>query len=457
MRSHKPSVYHLMDRLGYDVFKVESASAVCPPAICPGTRTRRPGVLARLAGSGRPGRWNAWLATIRRRERPGFYLHHSLLPHEPWIYLPSGRRSRPTGEDPIPGINKPPSFDDRDLSQNNHLRHLLQVGYVDRQIGMLLRRLRRTRQLEDALLFVLADHGYSFDMNVPSRRLVTEDSIDEVAPVPFFIKRPGQTAGEGEVDESFVRNIDVVPTIADVLGTDVHWRHDGHSAFSAATRARRQVALVTRDFSQVVRIGRDELDRRRLANRRRWATCSGPGLRACCCSATRGRRPTGSGRIQSCSTGAWPASTASRSRASRPRSETATSYAPCPQRRARSHPRGRPPIGCSPGRERDLAVAVNGRIRAIGRSFHLWRRECEYFSMIVPESALRDGANRVELFEVRRGHAGAARRRARPGSAHLVGGVRLRAPSRLTPGGLTPVDEGAEVALRSSRAMQVRK
>ncbi len=239
VRSHKPSVYHLMDRLGYQVFKVESASAVCPPAICPGTRTRRPGVLARLAGSGRPGRWKAWLATIRRRERPGFYLHHALLPHEPWIYLPSGRRSRPTGEDPVPGINKPPSFDNRGLSENNHLRHLLQVGYVDRQVGMLLHRLRRTRQLEDALLVVVADHGYSFALNVPSRRLVTEDSVDEVAPVPFFVKRPGQTAGEGEVDESFVRNIDVVPTIADELDTEVDWRNDGHSAFSEATRARR--------------------------------------------------------------------------------------------------------------------------------------------------------------------------------------------------------------------------
>src|SRR5688572_9136837 len=43
VRSHKPSVYHLMDRLGYEVFKVESASAVCPPAICPDARTRRPG------------------------------------------------------------------------------------------------------------------------------------------------------------------------------------------------------------------------------------------------------------------------------------------------------------------------------------------------------------------------------------------------------------------------------
>jgi len=58
VRSHKPSIFHVLDRLGYEVFKVESASAVCPPSICPGARTRRPGVLARLAGNGRPARFH---------------------------------------------------------------------------------------------------------------------------------------------------------------------------------------------------------------------------------------------------------------------------------------------------------------------------------------------------------------------------------------------------------------
>jgi len=48
---------------------------------------------------------------------------------------------------------------------------------------------------------------------------------------------------------------------------------------------------------------------------------------------------------------------------------------------------------------------VNGRISALTRSFHLWRADREYYSMVVPESALRAGANRVELFEVRRGRA----------------------------------------------------
>ena len=52
------------------------------------------------------------------------------------------------------------------------------------------------------------------------------------------------------------------------------------------------------------------------------------------------------------------------------------------------------------GEHRDIAVAVNGRIRAVGRSFDLWWKGREYFSVMVPETALRMGRNRVETFEL---------------------------------------------------------
>jgi hypothetical protein len=48
-----------------------------------------------------------------------------------------------------------------------------------------------------------------------------------------------------------------------------------------------------------------------------------------------------------------------------------------------------------------VAVAVNGRIRATGRSFRLRGKPKERFSMVVSEDSLRPGANRVALFEVR--------------------------------------------------------
>ena len=404
VRSHKPSVYHLMDRLGYEVFKVESASAVCPPAICPDARTRRPGVLARLAGAGRPARFHQWLGAIRRRPKPAFYFQHALLPHEPWLYLPSGRQSRPPGNDPVEGINKLPGFDDPDLSVHNHLRHVLQVGYTDRVVGELLDRLRRTGQLRRALLVVTADHGYSFQVGVRSRRLLSESNVEEIAPVPFFVKAPDQT--EGRVDESLVRNVDVVATIADLLGSSVFYKQDGHSAFSNATRARREFRIWTRDFAQEVRIGLAEMQERRALWRRRWASLFGTGIQSrilygdpWAMAYRIGPHPELLGRRVS-SLPVEPGdgisarvANAALLRHVRPDGALLPTRVTGPLR------------GVPFGEHRDVAVAVNGRIRAVGRSFDLWWRGREYFSLMVPETSLRPGRNRVEIFEVRAGRA----------------------------------------------------
>ena len=48
-----------------------------------------------------------------------------------------------------------------------------------------------------------------------------------------------------------------------------------------------------------------------------------------------------------------------------------------------------------------LAVAVGGRIEAVGWSFHLDGDPVEHYSVMVPEATLHDGHNRVEVFEVR--------------------------------------------------------
>ena len=400
VRSHKPSVYHLMDRLGYKVFKVESSSAICPPDICPGARTRRPGVLARLAGDGRPARFHRWVGAIRRRPQPSFYFHHGLMPHEPWIYLPDGRQVRPAGNDPIE-LNKLPGFDQTELSVHNHLRHLLQVGYTDHQVGELIARLRRTGMLRRALIIVTADHGYSFQIGVRSRRLLSQRNVEEIGPVPFFVKAPGQT--EGEVDPAFMRSLDVTPTIADLLGARVDWPHDGRSAFAASTRRRQGVALPTRDFSRVIRIGKTDLARRRAENRRRRARLVLTGAESDVLFGSPwaslyrvGSHPELLGRQAD----SLPAAAAGPASAVLANADLLDDVDPAdeilPTRVTGT-------IVGGTGELRDVAVAIDGRIRATGRSFRLRGNPRERFSMLVPEDSLRPGANRVELFEVRSG------------------------------------------------------
>ena len=50
-------------------------------------------------------------------------------------------------------------------------------------------------------------------------------------------------------------------------------------------------------------------------------------------------------------------------------------------------------------------LIVNGRIEAVGRSFHLVDDPVERFAVNVPESSLREGRNVVEMFEVTTGGA----------------------------------------------------
>ena len=400
-RSHPRSIYTLMDRLGYGIVDVASGEALCPPRICPDVRHRRPGVLKRLAGGGRPPRLHAWVGSIRSRGRPTFYLHHALLPHEPWIYLPSGNQSRPSGNDPVPEINGPKGFGDRALTDHNETRHLLQVGFVDRQVGRLMARLRRTGQLDQALVVVTADHGYAFEVGVKDRRLVTETNVEEIAPVPMFVKAPGQT--EGEIDPSFMRTLDVTPTIADLLGARIEWPHDGRSAFAAATRRRAGVALPTRDFSRVIRIGRAELARRRAENRRRRARLVLTGAESQLLFGSPwaalyrvGPHPELIGR----EAGSLPSAPAGAASAALANADLLRDVDPAdevvPTRVTGTI------LGGSGGL-RDVAVTVNGRIRATGRSFRLRGKPKERFSMLVPEESLRPGANRVDLYEVRRG------------------------------------------------------
>jgi hypothetical protein len=256
--------------------------------------------------------------------------------------------------------------------------------------------------LEESLLIVTADHGYSFRIGASSRRLLGERNVEEIAPVPMFVKAPGQM--EGDVNRSLARNIDLVATIADLLETDLSWKQDGHSVLSEEVRRRKLLTLPTRDFEQVIRIGIPELERRRARWRRRWARLFGTGAESVLLYGDPWARAYRIGpnrklldrRVATLRVRPTRSVTASVANA-RLFEQVA--------RGAKYFPtRVTGPLRGVPGEDhRDLALAVNGRIRAVGRSFDLRNKRREFFSFVLPESVLRTGANRLELFEVRPG------------------------------------------------------
>jgi hypothetical protein len=61
---------------------------------------------------------------------------------------------------------------------------------------------------------------------------VTDANREEVYRVPLFIKVPGQI--DGEIRDDSVQNLDVLPSIVDVLGATVDWKFDGHSLYDGS-------------------------------------------------------------------------------------------------------------------------------------------------------------------------------------------------------------------------------
>jgi hypothetical protein len=395
-RGHPHSIYDVFGRKGYAIRHVEAATSICPPRWCRGAHGGRPGILAQLQ-EGRRERLARLLGSIRPTDEPTFWLGHVLLPHGPYMFLPSGKQTRPDWQDPIPGMNSTPGFYSDYLALHAQQRLQLQIGFVDRELGRLFARMRRQGTFDKSLIVVTADHGISSESGVPSRRDTDMRNIDELAPVPLFVKAPRQQ--HGRVVRSYVRTTDVAPTIADLVNARLPYRADGRSAFSRAVRARRGAMIIKRDFSRRLHISARALERRRDAL-----------LQA-------RLRHFGSGDWDRLYTGIGP----SRELIGRPVAELARAGAGRVQasivravdlRSVKRDSLVRPTqiagaiVGGTGGETRDIAIAVNGTIEATGVSFHLHlpraqrARTGERFAVMVPERSIHPGRNSVEVFEI---------------------------------------------------------
>jgi hypothetical protein len=103
------------------------------------------------------------------------------------------------------------------------------VGYVDGVVGDLIARLEETGRYDDTMIIVMADHGVTVRPGIPHRRVATEETVGDIAAIPLFIKRPHQE--QGGIDDYRAETVDILPTIADVLGIDLPWTTDGTSLF----------------------------------------------------------------------------------------------------------------------------------------------------------------------------------------------------------------------------------
>jgi Sulfatase len=340
---------------------------------------------ANMAG-GRARRFQEFVDDIHGGAWPRLHLIHILLPHVPFQYLPSGRRYRLSPREALPGLDQRSGYSVRFLVQQSYQRHLLQLQATDRLLGRLLDRLKAVGIYDRSLVAVVADHGISFRLG-HDRRLVRPANVQEIAPVPFFVKAPDQR--RGRVSDKPLRTIDVFPTIAELIGVRIPWAIDGRSARTPTVAAQRRRHIVSKKFRHSYPVDSPAYARAKRAALARKLRLFGTNTYAF------GPRPDLIGRRLA-------------GLSARPRGEQRALVAD-----ARLFRRVDPSTGLVPthivgrilkgvlGGGRVVAVAVNGTVVATGRTFTLANSRAEQFSLLMPESALEPGANHLDVLLAR--------------------------------------------------------
>jgi hypothetical protein len=170
-----------------------------------------------------PGEFQRWVGRIPAGGR-SFNFIHMELPHEPFHFLPDGRRYEYTPISDVAGPNAQKWAAGEGGVATTEQRHFIQNGYADTLTQLLIRDLKRKGLWNKALIVVTADHGINFDPKT-YRRIAYPDDFGGIANSPLFIKYPGQK--KSRVSEEHTHTIDIVPTIAQVLGVHVPYKTQG--------------------------------------------------------------------------------------------------------------------------------------------------------------------------------------------------------------------------------------
>jgi hypothetical protein len=337
-------------------------------------------------------RFKAWIDGIRVGGKPELDFKHALLPHVPWQYLPSGARNRRTPNDVIPGLSNQ-SYRDQGQRDQLYMRHLLQLGFADRLLQELWAKLKQEGIYDKALIVVAADHGVALNLPRRDRRRLKQDTVGEIASIPFFIHAPDQK--KGKIDDAYAESVDILPTIFDVLNLDPKVHMDGSSAFGQKVQDRHELRMFERGTFKPMHVSTEEFQRQRRAVVERKLRLFGVGAdgpdriyRIGPHEELLGKSvdelspaPQGGVSVQVMDSGDYK------------NVEDPATYVP-------NHVVAKVEGG-SPGATRDVAVAVNGKIRAVSKTFYLATDSGqEILSFVVPPDAFHQGRNKIEIYEV---------------------------------------------------------
>jgi lipoteichoic acid synthase len=124
----------------------------------------------------------------------------------------------------------PETYGEREFARDDELnRYLNTVRYQDFFLRNLFDQYRELGLYDETTFIVFGDHGEGFD----EHGLKQHDNTiyEEGLRIPFFIHQPGRWEG-GEGVEPTVNELDILPTVADLLGYEVRGAYPGSSMLS---------------------------------------------------------------------------------------------------------------------------------------------------------------------------------------------------------------------------------
>lgn len=174
--------------------------------------------------------------------------------HQPWFVHASYVRPHPpyaaaghwaTAYDPAqvgdpipPGADRHPFHDlllslpqasaptDTDAMRHIRAQYFGMISDVDAQLGRLWAALERLGLWDDTVIVVTADHGEQLgDHGLVQKVGWFEESHHIVG----IVRHPGHPGAHGRVVAAFTENVDIFPTLAEVMGTQIPTQCDGRS------------------------------------------------------------------------------------------------------------------------------------------------------------------------------------------------------------------------------------
>jgi hypothetical protein len=219
-----------------------------PPLEAKGLKLAWKDLWGRLSWGTRIEQFIRFVDSIEPDDNRTLFFMHVMMPHSPWVYLPSGKRHSLSNDSEIrgavgannKGLNPQMWTDDSWAITQMYQRHLLQVGLADKLLGDLTNRLKAVGLYDGSLIIITADHGICFRPKT-IRRNPTKNNYQDIMPIPLLIKAPNQK--KGAISDRNVETIDILPTITEILGIDLPWHIDGQSALKTDLPERKNKAL----------------------------------------------------------------------------------------------------------------------------------------------------------------------------------------------------------------------